>query len=426
MLGLCRKSLRAEMVLFTSIGQVPTPLRGVLLKKHRRSHLAISWGRRFFEVDDERGILYYFHTRASQDWEDARGDISLAGLISVRAIDVYAGPHAFEIRHRRTSAEAVEAGVPFGSTLKLLLRASSKAEQQRWIHGLQARIGDDQQGGGAHEAAASSQTIFPLASSSARIAPPAPSSSPSPVTTAQRHSPATSVVTSAIESATLAATRAAVRAASVAAAAQICVAMGATELAESASIRRGSDRHQQVDLSTFLLQRQQEVWAELASQGGLEDELLPEVFVPLPDSDEDHSPKSPTDCSLGAIALSDAATSQLRHLRQLHALALSDAARRFAGSGCCRCIPRPPEPRSPMSHPRSPRQHPLPSSPVDARDVAPTKLTKLTPVQLQLQMMIAMGATPVTAQGFKGSSRAAAVLFEHSPKESDLIYAAFS
>jgi hypothetical protein len=196
------------MVLFTSIGQVPTPLRGVLLKKHRRSHLAISWGRRFFEVDDERGILYYFHTRASQDWEDARGDISLAGLISVRAIDVYAGPHAFEIRHRRTSAEAVEAGVPFGSTLKLLLRASSKAEQQRWIHGLQARIGDDQQGGGAHEAAASSQTIFPLASSSARIAPPAPSSSPSPVTTAHRHSPATSVVTSAIESAARAAPRA--------------------------------------------------------------------------------------------------------------------------------------------------------------------------------------------------------------------------
>ena len=424
------------MAVFSSIGPIPAPLplRGVLFKKHRKSHLAISWGRRFFEVDDERGILYYFHTRASQDWEDARGDVSLAGLISVRAIDVYAGPHAFEIRHRRTSAEAVEAGVPFGSTLKLLLRANSHAEQQRWINGLQARIGDDQQGGGAHQAAASSQTIFSLASSSARIAPPVTShQSPvttSPVTTAL-HSPALSVVTSAIESATLAATRAAVRAASVAAAAQICVAMGVTELAESASIRRGSDRNQQVDLSTFLMQRQQEVWAELASQGGLEDELLPDALVPLPetsmplpDSDEEHSPKSPT-----AIAIALRKTSQLRQLRQLHALALSDAARRFAGSGCCRCIPRPPEPRSPMSHPRSPRQHSLPSSPVDALNVALTKLTKLTKlthVQLQLQMMIAMGATPVTAQGSKGSSRAAAVLFEHSPKESDLIYAAFS
>ena len=48
------------------------PLRGMLHKKHQHQRPLMNWGRRYFEVDDERGILYYFKTRAAAVFEEAK------------------------------------------------------------------------------------------------------------------------------------------------------------------------------------------------------------------------------------------------------------------------------------------------------------------------------------------------------------------
>ena len=45
------------------------PLRGTLQKRHQNSRFA-TWGKRYFEVDDERGILYYFRTKAAHEWDE--------------------------------------------------------------------------------------------------------------------------------------------------------------------------------------------------------------------------------------------------------------------------------------------------------------------------------------------------------------------
>ena len=75
-----------------------TPLRGMLHKKHRHQHVLRNWGKRFFEVDDERGILYYFRTRAAQQWDEPARHFLLSSLVSVQAVDdAHAAPHGIEL-----------------------------------------------------------------------------------------------------------------------------------------------------------------------------------------------------------------------------------------------------------------------------------------------------------------------------------------
>ena len=38
-------------------------------------------GKRYFEVDDERGILYYFRTRSAQEWEEPARHFLLSTLL---------------------------------------------------------------------------------------------------------------------------------------------------------------------------------------------------------------------------------------------------------------------------------------------------------------------------------------------------------
>lgn len=62
------------------------PLRGMLLKKHKHVKpisfpVNMNWGKRYFEVDDERGILYYFRTRSAQEWEEPAHHFLLSTLL---------------------------------------------------------------------------------------------------------------------------------------------------------------------------------------------------------------------------------------------------------------------------------------------------------------------------------------------------------
>ena len=509
-------------------------LRGVLLKKHRHHHLVVKWGRRFFEVDDELGLLYYFKTRAGQDWDEPARHFALAALLSVRSVDASAGPHALEIRYRATSVQAEEAEVAFGSTLKLLLRADSKADQLRWIDGLQARIRRQQPGNGLVQSGVvvdPTDRLYVATAGGGLVPRPLPAARViTPV------APAASASTSAIESATLAANRAAARAASEAAAVDICVAMGAQLPSDGSSGGGGRGRgggrgggggrrKQHVDLATFLVQRQQEVWAELASSGDVENEVPPDAFAPPPppppvctpsDGDQSDGAASSTASTPDTSAAAPAASQVLfaprrgggrgrgrggrrpqgRQVaaaeRSPGASALADAARRFAGADEAQPPqqPQPVRPRTaeppPMEATRDEEaaaatagtgEEELPtevapySAPLQAADYGleaaatsesaaaagameataqahrggrpPPPLpstdrvlpvtqgvaavlgstdgaAKLSAEQLQLQMMIAMGATPVTAEGTRGSARAAAILSQHSPTDAVL------
>jgi len=40
-------------------------------------------GKRFFEVDDERGIMYYFRTRSAIEWEEPARHFLLSTLLCV-------------------------------------------------------------------------------------------------------------------------------------------------------------------------------------------------------------------------------------------------------------------------------------------------------------------------------------------------------
>ena len=79
------------------------PLRGMLHKKHQHQRPLMNWGRRYFEVDDERGILYYFKTRAAAVFEEEPArHFRLSTLLSARALELAgplsnALPHAMEI-----------------------------------------------------------------------------------------------------------------------------------------------------------------------------------------------------------------------------------------------------------------------------------------------------------------------------------------
>ena len=38
-------------------------------------------GRRYFEVDDERGIIFYFRTREAQKWDEPAKHFKLSSLL---------------------------------------------------------------------------------------------------------------------------------------------------------------------------------------------------------------------------------------------------------------------------------------------------------------------------------------------------------
>ena len=222
------------------------PLRGMLHKKHRHQHLMLNWGRRYFEVNDERGILFYFRTRAAHDWDEPARHFLLSALRSVRSGE--SGSHTLEVTYEAVEGDG-SGDVGKGKTASLLLRADSESEKQRWIDGLQSRI------------RRLAEVIHATKRREAGWDDDAPPS----------------IAASAIASATLAARRAEARASSAAAAADICLAMGVTERPPStptahasgcASGRRGG-RAAPVDIATFLEQRQREVWAELEASGSV-------------------------------------------------------------------------------------------------------------------------------------------------------------
>lgn len=266
-------------------------LRGVLLKKHQHSRAMLNWGRRYFEVDDERGILCYFRTRAAQDWDEPARHFTISALVHARLVDDPSGPHAFELAYLTTGnddgdddAVAFGPGVygERGAMRRLLLRAESEAERERWVNGLQARIRR------RHDRYYHGGTSPPTV-----LRPGGP---------ALADSSATAVAAaSAAASATLAAQRAAARASSAASAEDICLAMGALERPSSASpagsrlsqtsLRGGrlagqaagsagsasgmsaGRRRQHIDIATFLEMRQAEVLAELEQERLLLDSL---------------------------------------------------------------------------------------------------------------------------------------------------------
>jgi len=124
------------MVQYIAGGDPNPPLRGMLHKKHQNSRFA-NWGKRYFEVDDERGILYYFRTRAAQEWDEPARHFMLSTLRSCTTSPSYS--HALEV-HLDKSALDNDKISDTPDRDKLVLRAGSEGEQQRWLAGLQARI----------------------------------------------------------------------------------------------------------------------------------------------------------------------------------------------------------------------------------------------------------------------------------------------
>lgn len=195
----------------------------------------------------------------------------------------------------------------------LILRAESEVERQQWIDGLQARIrwqaACAAHGGGYNSPSPQERappgaiivadpSALPAASVPSPVATGSSSSGPcSPADVRTAPSPcAPQAALSAIESATLAARSAAARAESAAVAADVCFAMSATQTrnlssgpSPVASPSKGGARHggrerggvasvhrrqyehaphaPQPDIEAFLLQRQQDVYAELEANG---------------------------------------------------------------------------------------------------------------------------------------------------------------
>lgn len=129
---------------------------------------------------------------------------------------------------------------------RLILRAESAVERMRWIQGLQARQRAPATGVCFSSSSSSSYSSHSYSYSEHAASAAVPSAS-----------------AQAVEAATLSAKRAAARAESGAVASDICIAMGASDRRDDhCSVRGSAD-----DVDSFLMQRQQDVWAELAEGG---------------------------------------------------------------------------------------------------------------------------------------------------------------
>ena len=129
---------------------------------------------------------------------------------------------------------------------RLILRAESAVERMRWIQGLQARQRAPASGACFSSSSSSSYSSYSSSYSEDAASAAVPSAS-----------------AQAVEAATLSAKRAAARAESGAVASDICIAMGASDRRDDRCSVRGSAD----DVDAFLMQRQQDVWAELAAGG---------------------------------------------------------------------------------------------------------------------------------------------------------------
>lgn len=106
-----------------------TPLRGMLHKQHNNSRF-VSWGKRYFEVNDELGILYYFRTKSAQRWDEPARHFELESLRSCLPLNL--SKHSFGLELTISSTTY--------PIKRLVLRASSETERQQWLCGLQSRI----------------------------------------------------------------------------------------------------------------------------------------------------------------------------------------------------------------------------------------------------------------------------------------------
>jgi len=278
-------------------GNNAPPLRGMLHKRHQNSRFS-NWGKRYFEVDDERGILFYFRTKAAQEWDEPARHFSLSALRDCRALEIPS--HTFGLEVTLVAA----AHTP---PHKLVLRAKSQAEHQRWLAGLQSRIDLQRKrfeaGVPPHAPGSPPPSLEQEIPPEYRLrdqaspsmlrrggAPSAehPTGNPPPTsgvalspghgnvrpawdqprvalsaqgggTSPTRARVGCESAASAIAAATLAATRAAARAEAAASANEICQAMGAVGEASPKLLHK-----RDIDIERFLEQRQREVWAQLA------------------------------------------------------------------------------------------------------------------------------------------------------------------
>ncbi|KAL1523166.1 hypothetical protein AB1Y20_018121 [Prymnesium parvum] len=269
-------------------------LRGMLHKRHQNSRFS-SWGKRYFEVDDDRGLLYYFRTRAAQQWDEPARHFMLSSLLDCHPVPLPSG-HSFGIELTLSSGA--------GCTQRMVLRAESEAEYTRWLVGLRRRI-SSLAAQGEQGIKISSRPPTPRAwETDSKSSRSALGVSPAPARTRTAFTPVSPVdfrqgasehawdapnkehpqakacdgAAGAIASATLAATRAAARAEAALLANEMCQAMSATS---DISPRGKYD----ADIERFLEQRQREVWAQLAEdeehQGGYPDQAAQDMLAAL-------------------------------------------------------------------------------------------------------------------------------------------------
>ena len=135
----------------TPLKETLPKLQGPLLKRHQNSRIA-NWGQRYLRVDDVHDVIYYFRSSAANVWDEPANFFMLRSLDSVRKIAADEIPFAFELHFKKGKGgpppkkSQTENASPQGHRSKLLLRASTELDQQRWVAGLQARLAIIEQG----------------------------------------------------------------------------------------------------------------------------------------------------------------------------------------------------------------------------------------------------------------------------------------
>ena len=414
-----------------------------------------SWGKRYFEVDDERGIIYYFRTRAhatvgperAQEWHEPARHVLLSTLLSARALELGMGAltsHAMEVRYLEAPKAADPGGddhvpesAPTRRMSKLILRAESEDERQQWLDGLQARIrwqaACAAHGGGfnaphskhasprARGLAPSPTDAAPFTSQSRVEGAPAPNPLPPHPVPANHPLPAASAA-SAIASATTAARSAAARAESAAIAADICFAMSATQcrsLGYGPSCGAGaaggghgggqtcdandggsavSSAQAVPDLESFLAQRQREVLAALEADGDFQSREESGETLPQ----QRHAPRD--ELHVGGHCASARLCAVDDELEPDGIELACQSPRVGTPRLACAGTPAPP---LEVAMALSSAERPATDSstrrlPASASCLADSPVSN---EQLQMQMLIAMGATPVIASGTAGAAR---------------------
>jgi len=247
------------------------PLHGALSKRHQNSRV-VEWGKRYVVVDDAAGFLCYFRSRTAQDWDEPARAYFMRSLQRVQLVDfdkfvfeLYFSipPRTQERKLRNTMwrgdvavgdvttegagtdeamAEAPSAATsppdePESGLTKLVLRAASFAELQRWMLGLEARIRYQLE---QHKAEQARQNL----QSTTRVA--------------EARGPAATAIAAATAAATHAAEQATKRCSVEASAEEICRAMGVESSVQRPSSVRGRGALRE-DIDAYLERQQQQV-----------------------------------------------------------------------------------------------------------------------------------------------------------------------